>query len=332
MLLDWVIFLICAGGIVVAGIRLAPYGDAIGQHLGIGQGWVGLILLATLTSIPEMTTTVTGASIGVPNIALGNAFGSNLFNVVIIAVMDVLLLRRGTFLSKVRPYHVVSGGVAISLTVLAILGMVLQTNLTILGIDLFSILIFLGYAAGIFLLFRAEKEYEIDEEPEEDAMALGKASLGFLICGVVIIVSGIFLMHASKGITEASGLSASLMGAILVAVVTSLPELATSIGALRIGARDMIVGNLFGSNMFNIVTIFFADAAYREGSIFSGLQGGVTDQLVVASFGILLTTVAVTAIALRSRRRLLGVGVDAWVLFVVYLGATAIIIGRGIQF
>lgn len=331
MILPWLIFLLSATAIILAGIRLAPYGEALGKRTGIGQGWIGLLFLATLTSIPEMTTTVTGALIDVPNIALGNAFGSNLFNVVIIVVLDVLLLGRGPFLLKVRTYHVLSGSVAIVLTLLAALGIVIGSPVTWLGISPFSWLILFGYIAGVFILFHAEKvQVELEEEASEP-MSLQKALLGFAICAIVVIVSGIFLIRSSKEISLATGLSASFMGAFLVAIVTSLPELATSIGALRIGAYDMIVGNLFGSNMFNILTIFFADSAYRSGSILAGLRGGEADQLVVAICGMLLTVIAIIAIGIRSRRKVLGIGVDSVFLLVAYLMATVLIISRGIQ-
>jgi len=330
MIVDWLIFLLSASAIILAGIRLAPYGEAIGSHTGIGQGWIGLLFLATLTSIPEMTTTVTGAMIDAPNIALGNAFGSNLFNVVIIAVLDILLLGRGPFLLKVRSYHVLSGSVAVLLTLFAALGMVIGSPMTWLGISPFSWLILFGYVAGVFLLFHVEKKQVEIEEVSHETMSLQKALLGFAISAVVVIVSGIFLIRASKEIALTTGLSASFMGAVLVAVVTSLPEVAASIGALRIGAYDMIVGNLFGSNMFNILTIFFADSAYRSGSILANLRGGEVDQLIVAICGILLTVIAMIAIGVRSRRRLVGVGIDSIILFVAYVLVTVLIISRGI--
>jgi len=324
--------MLSATAIVLAGIRIAPYGESLGRRTGIGQGWIGLLFLATLTSIPEMTTTVTGASIGAPNIALGNAFGSNLFNVVIIAVVDILLLGRGPFLRKVGKYHILSGAVAILLTILAALGIVLGSNLTILGISPVSWLILMGYAAGVFLLYHAEKEHLLEEEAQGEPMTLAKAAIGFTVCAVVVIVSGFFLIRASKAIALGTGLSGSFMGAILVAIVTSLPELAASIGALRIRAYDMIVGNLFGSNMFNILTIFFADAAFRSGSIYKGLGAdGTWDQLVVALCGMLLTVVAVIGLGIRSRKRLGRVGLDAIAILVAYVAATALIIGRGIQ-
>jgi len=334
MWIDWLTFLLSATAIVLAGIRLAPFGDALGNRIGIGQGWIGLIFLATLTSIPEMTTTVTGASIGVPNIAIGNAFGSNLFNVVIVAIMDIILLirRKPAFLSRVHPYHTISGGLSILLTTLAILGIVLKPTWSLFGVSPISFLLLIGYAGGVFLLFRAERQIEAEDIDGEDSMSFSRALVGFLLCGAVIVASGFFLIHSSKAITTASGLSASFMGAILVAIVTSLPELATSIGALRIGAHDMIVANLFGSNMFNILTIFFADIAFRGRPITSALGAGEADQLVTTAFGILLTAVALVAIASKPRRRrTLGIGVDTAILLIVYAAATAVIIGRGIQ-
>ena len=330
---DWFVFLACAAGIVLAGIRLAPYGERIGRALKIGQGWIGLIFLATLTSIPEMTTTVTGAGIGAPNIAIGNAFGSNLFNIAIIGVVDILLLRRrpGSFLAQVRSYHTISGGMAILLTALAMLGVLWKPEAALFGVSPISVLLLVGYCVGIFLLFRAEKEDEDDGARDEAECSLIGAVIGFIVCGAIIVVSGIFLVHASKAIALSTGLSATFMGAILVAIVTSLPELATSIGALRIGAHDMIVGNLFGSNMFNILTIFFADIAFRGGPIYGALGSGEVDQLLVGGCGILLTGIAVVSIGARARRHVFGVGADSIVLLAAYFAVTAVIIGRGIQ-
>jgi len=331
MWLHWMTFLVSSLAIVLAGIRLAPYGEALARHTGIGQGWIGLIFLATLTSIPEMTTTVAASSIDAPNIALGNAFGSNLFNVVIVAILDVLLLGRGPFLAKVRPYHIISGSLAVLLTMLAMLGIALQPSVEIGGVSPISLLILAGYVVGVFLLYRAEKELGIVGDVDSETIPLRRAVAGFLACAAVIVTAGIFLVRSSKEISIATGLSASFMGAVLVAIVTSLPELATSIGALRIGAYDMIMGNLFGSNMFNILTVFFADLAFRGGPIYAGLRGGEGDQLVVAVFGVLLTVVAIIAIAMRPRRRILGIGFGSIVLLITYLGATAILISRGIQ-
>ena len=331
MLLHWMTFLFAAVAIILAGIKLALFGEAIGRQSGLGQGWVGLIFLAVVTSIPELTTTVTGASIDAPNIAVGNALGSNLFNISIIAVMDILLIRRGPFLLKVRSYHIASGGVVVLLTALVMLGIAAPPQVTLFGVSPVSILIFLAYLAGAFLLYRIEKREAPEEATRPVTMSVRRAIGGFVACAAVIVTAGVFLIHASKAISVQAGLSGSFMGAILVAIVTSLPELSTSIGALRIRAYDMIIGNLFGSNMFNIVTVFFADVAFRRGAILGNLDGGKPDQLVVAALGIALTAIAIIAIGYRSRRRVLGVGADGAVLLVAYLISAYLIINRGIN-
>ena len=329
---EWITFLLAAFGIIVAGIKLASFGEALGARSGIGQGWIGLLFLATITSIPELTTTVTGARINAPNIAVGNALGSNLFNIAIIAIMDILLIKRGPFLLKVRPYHVTSGGIVILLTSLVMLGIILPPQVTVFGISPVSFLILLGYLSGVFFLYRVEKrEAPQEEAPPAETMSLSKALIGFFLCAVIIVAAGIFLTQASKEISLRTTLSAPFMGAILVAIVTSLPELSTSIGALRIGANDMIIGNLFGSNMFNILTIFIADAAFRRGGILTSLGEGMFDQLIVIAFGIMLTAIAVIAIGYRSRRRVLGVGADAVALLLTYLVGAGFIISRGIN-
>jgi cation:H+ antiporter len=331
MTVHWITFLLTSTAIVLAGIKLASFGEALGKRSGIGQGWIGLLFLATITSIPELTTTVTGATIGVPNIALGNALGSNLFNIAIIVVMDIFLIGRGPFLRLVKPYHTASGGIAILLTALVMLGITVAPNAAILGVNPISFIILFTYIAGVFLLYRIEKRDGGEAKVTKKTMGLRRAIVGFCFSGGVIIVSGVFLIHASKAIAENTALSASFMGAILVAIATSLPELATSIGALKIKAYDMILGNLFGSNMFNILTVFFADVAFRRGPIFAGLKDGATDQLILASLGIGITVIATTAIVYRSKHRVLGMGGDAALILIAYLVSTCLIIYRGIH-
>ncbi|MCK4356645.1 hypothetical protein KAW44_06160, partial [Candidatus Bipolaricaulota bacterium] len=181
MTMHWITFLLTSTAIVLAGIKLASFGEAIGERTRIGQGWIGLLFLATITSIPELTTTVTGATIGVPNIALGNALGSNLFNIAIIAVMDIFLLGRGPFLRLVKPYHAASGGIAILLTVLVMLGITVAPNATILGVNPISFIILFTYVAGVFLLYRVEKRDGGETEGTKETMGLRRAIVGFCL-------------------------------------------------------------------------------------------------------------------------------------------------------
>ena len=317
--------------IILAGSKLASFGEGLSKASGLGQGWIGLLFLATITSIPELTTTVTGGVINVPNIAVGNALGSNLFNLAIIGVVDILLFTKGPFLSKVRSYHAVSGGIVVLLSVLVILGIAIKPT-PIYRISPISLIIALVYVLGIVVLYRIEKGQGEVGENRERAMSLARAVSGFVFCAIVIIIAGVFLIHASKAISLEFGFSGPFMGAILVAVVTSLPELATSIGAFRIGAYDMIMGNLLGSNMFNILTIFLADIAFRRGAILSHLGGGGKDQLLIAMAGILLAVITIVAISCRSRRRIVGIGASGILILATYLVSVYLISSREVIF
>ena len=331
MTVSWITFSLSSIAIIFAGSKLASFGEGLSKASGLGQGWIGLLFLGTITSIPEVTTTVTGGVINVPNIAVGNALGSNLFNLAIIGVVDILLFTKGPFLSKVRSYHVVSGGIVVLLSVLVILGIAIKPT-PIYQISPISFIIALVYVLGIVVLYRIEKgQGEVDENRER-TMSLARAVSGFVFCATVIIIAGVFLIHASKTISLEFGFSGPFMGAILVAVVTSLPELATSIGAFRIGAYDMIMGNLLGSNMFNILTIFLADIAFRRGAILSHLGGGGKDQLLVAMVGILLAVITIVAISCRSRRRIVGIGASGILILATYLASVFLISSREVIF
>ncbi len=333
MTISWITFSLSSIAIILAGTKLASFGEGLSKASGLGQGWIGLLFLATITSMPEVTTTVTGGVINVPNIAVGNALGSNLFNLAIIGVVDILLFTKGPFLSKVRSYHVVSGGIVVLLSVLVILGIAIKPT-PIYRIGPISFIIALVYVLGIVVLYRIEKgQGEVDgNENRESTMSLARAVSGFVFCAIVIIIAGVFLIHASKTISLEFGFSGPFMGAILVAVVTSLPELATSIGAFRIGAYNMIMGNLLGSNMFNILTIFLADIAFRRGAILSHLGEGGKDQLLIAMVGILLAVITIVAISCRSRRRIVGIGASGILILATYLVSVYLISSREVIF
>ncbi|MBM7622846.1 sodium:calcium antiporter [Sporohalobacter salinus] len=335
MLKLWIVFLLTAVAIIIAGTKLSEYGDIIAIKTGLGQALVGSILIAGATSLPEVVTSSTAAIIGAPNIAIGNVFGSNTFNLMVLALVD-LVHGSGPFMLKVHSKHILSALLGILLSVFATLFILVahlsEFNVEFLGMGLGPILILIIYLIGARLIFRYEKKNEVDDEEEELLnldISLNKAVGGFALAAVVIIISGIYLSSTADKITKLSGLDESFMGTILVAAATSLPEMVAALAAIRINAYDMAVGNVFGSNIFNMVIIAIIDIAYREGSVLTAVSLSHT---VTAVVGVILSSIAVIGLFYRSKKTFITVGWDSVSISLTYLFGAYLLFRLGVNF
>jgi len=331
VLVQWGIFGLSALAVVIAGYKLGRYGDEIAEATGIERAWIGMLLLATVTSLPELVTTVTAGAISAPEIALGNIFGSNLFNMAIIAVMEAIsfwVLRHRDLpplLSHVSGDQLLYAAAAIVLSSLGIVGISFASGREFLGMGPVSWIILLLYPLSVWALYRpGERADRAAKSPREAVRPL----LKFALAATVVVFAGMYLARSGEEIAQATRLTDTFMGAIFIAASTSLPELMSCLGALRIRSFDLLMGNLFGSNMFNVFTIPFADLAYR-GAL---LPSGSPNQVAVAALSIVLMAVAAFGIQRRSHRRLLGLGYEAWGILVGYLLAVYILFVRGIEF
>ena len=166
--LIWLQFVVCVGLIGFGGLRLIRYGDAIAELTGLSRSWIGLILVATVTSLPELVTGLSAVTIArAPDIAIGDALGS---------------------------------------------------------------------------------------------------------CVFVIVGSGIWLPLVGVELARLMGWSDSFVGTLFIAMATSAPELATTLGALRIGAVDLAIGGLLGSNLFDVLIIALDDMAYGPGALYESVS------------------------------------------------------------
>ncbi|PRX35782.1 cation:H+ antiporter [Orenia metallireducens] len=336
MLELWIIFLISATVIIIAGTKLSDYGDVIADKTGLGQALVGSILVAGATSLPEVVSSGTASFIGAPDIAIGNVFGSNTFNLMILALVD-LIHGAGPFMLRVHSKHILSALLGMLLagfaTLFILVNKLSDFHVELFGVGLGAIVIFLTYIIGARLIFRYEKknrlEDELEEELIEDGTSLKKAIIGFAVAAIFIIISGIYLSSSADKIAKISGLDATFMGSILVAAATSLPEVVASISAIRINAYDIAVGNVFGSNIFNMVIILVADIFYKEGSILSVVS---LNHTITATLGLILSGIAVIGLFYRSKKTFLTVGWDSIAITGVYLFGVYLLFKLGINF
>ena len=332
-MLVWVKFAICLAVIVIAGTRLSKYGDLIAHKTGLGRIWIGVILLATATSLPELATGISSATlIGKPDLVLGDLFGANLMNLGIIALLD-LLYRHGPVLRFLGTGIVLTTILSAMLIATAAIFLYIAQNVSSLGImnyvGLYSIIFLCFYLLAQYILFRFERAQQgqaSDNENElvadgED-MSLKKISVFFTIAALVTVGAGTWLGFIGNEISEVTGLTASFVGTLFLAICTTAPEMTVSISALRLGALDMAVGNLVGSCLFNLgIIIFVSDLFYAAGPIFSYVS---LDHISTALFAVLMCCVVIIGLIFQPRSwPRTWVGVDTTILAILFLGAFA---------
>ena len=261
--------------LVVSAARfLVTSGDVIAIKTGWGHVWVGALLLAGATSLPELVATGTAALIGNAGMAGGNVFGSNMLNMTILT-LALGLLGGGLVLQKIQPQHQKVAFFATLLTIIALALAALRLDVKWWLVSPAALIIFTIYIIGSWRLFTESSETaETDESEASTNHSLSWGWTVFALSSAVIFVATYFLTNSADDIAEITGIGKSFIGVLALAFVTSLPEVSTSIAALRQNAPDLAVSNLFGSNSFNILVLAIADFFYSDGSIFGGMDDG----------------------------------------------------------
>lgn len=272
VVLIWLQFTLCVGVIGVAGVRLSRYGDAIATLTGLSRNWVGLILMATVTSLPELVTGLSAVTVAAaPDIAVGDVLGSCVFNLAILAMIDVTY-RKGAIYALAGSGHIVSAGFGVILLAGVCLAVLLTTQgmmPTIGHVSLANVMIFVMYLVAIRALYLTEQRSSGLVVAKQPDMTLKAALMGYGVASATIVGAGIWLPIIGVELARLMGWSNSFVGTLFVAFATSVPELATTWGAIRIGATDMAIGNLLGSNLFDVLILAIDDFAYWPGAIYA---------------------------------------------------------------
>ncbi len=325
----WVEFIISAGLIVLAATQLAKYGDVIAVRTGLGGMFIGVVLMAGATSLPEVLTTISAVWQGTPNLAAGNLLGSNMFNMLLLALLD-LVHQNERILRKAAVKHALSGSSAALLITMVVFFLLDEFTWQIGWVGVDSILLMLAYLAIVYFI---QDEQSGHSKPELEMVlpdkfpTLRRGLIGFGIAAGSLLVLTPWMVDSSNRIAEITGLGTTFIGTSLVAIVTSLPELVTTIAAAKLGADDMAIGNLFGSNLFNMFAFGLTDLFYTEGRFFSVVD---PDFLLISVLGLLMTVMALVGNLARIKRRLFFIEVDALALVVVYVAAMWLLYTRGL--
>lgn len=279
--------------------------SGLARKLGIPQLVIGLTIVAMGTSLPEAAVSISAALRGNAEITIGNIVGSNILNILIILGVTALIATLKVADSTVRyeiPFMIVATFVLLWLGYTG--GQVTWLEGVILWV------LFLLYLRYLYMMAKKEKE----EEREAEQLSTAKI-IGLILAGVVMIAAGSnFAVEGASNLAKALGISQRFIGLTIVAFGTSLPELVTSVSAARKHNADIAIGNIVGSNIFNILFIVGTTALITPVTFASGF---VVDTLIAAAVGILLFVCVARTKELRKKAGI--VMLLAYILYFLYL-------------
>ena len=323
----WIQLIIAASVILFTSKYLAKSADNIATKTGLGRSFIGVVLLATATSLPELGTGINAVSrLDAPDLAAGDVFGSNIFNLLIVVVLDAYWRNR-SFLGSVAKNTWITASLSISIIVLALIALWNPGNfsLNIGNVGLLSYLIILFFVISMFIIYKQDK-HQMSHSPEKtndisQTTTLKKSFMIYFASATLIIISSIFLSGAGEDIAHIMNWGESFVGTQLLALSTSLPELATCIAAVRLKAPELAITNLLGSNLFNTGIVLFADDLfYSNGPIWNHLSSAHIFNCAIA---ILMTLVIIAVILIKPRNKTFKfISIESVILTSCYLIAT----------
>ncbi len=321
--IDWLQLATCAALILLAGSRLAHYGDVIAKHTGLGGNWIGLVLMATVTSLPELVTGAASVTVAdVPDIAVGNVLGACVLNLAMLVVLDALH-RRASIYSVASQGHVLGAAFGVVMFGVVAFGILAapQLGLELGHIGVVTLAILVLYAFAVRIIFNYERgvraasvEAAAAEAPPE--LTLRQAALRYAGAGAIVVGAALWLPFAARAVAAAMGWSESFVGTLLVALTTTLPELTVTVAAVRLGALDLAIGNLVGSNLFNLAILGLDDLLYLKGPLLAAVE---PSHALSAAAGSVMAGALIVALVARPTARLLNaVGWTSVMIALVY--------------
>jgi len=301
-------FVVCATLIAGAGFALSKSADRIAKATGLTGGWVGLALLGTVTSLPELASGISSVTLmTAPNLAVGNALGACVINLLFLVVIDAVQ-RRQPIYRDASAAHLLSA--AFSIVMLGFVAMSLllaQRAPALLHLGLYSPVLLGLYLVSLRSVFAYEHALHGTSRTAaavDDPSALGAEWRRFGVAAVVVLAAGTWLPSIADGLAQSMGWSRSFVGTLFMAFATTLPEMAVTLSALRLRALDMAIGNLLGSNLFNVTILAIDDVFYTPGPLLADASPVHAGTAVAA---VIMSGLVVIGLVMRPQGRVLRV-------------------------
>lgn len=322
------VFIAATAVITLTGIQITGLADRIADRTGWGEAVVGGAVLGAATSTSGTVVSVTAALGGDPSLAFSNGVGGIAAQTVFLAFADVTWRRANLEHAAAETANLFQA--ALLLILLGLVAMaVAGPDLSIWAIHPVSVLLVLLYVIGLRATARVREApmwkpvntVETREDtPDDDPKDRSLAYLASWFAGAVVVLglAGWVLSQAGAGMIARFGLSSSLVGALFTAVATSMPELVTTLAAVRRGALQLAVGGIIGGNVFDTLFLSLSDFAYREGSIYHAVG---MDDLFWLAVGVLMTAILLSGLILREKQGPGSIGWESLGLIAVYVTA-----------
>ncbi|HEY9149600.1 MAG TPA: sodium:calcium antiporter [Gammaproteobacteria bacterium] len=329
--LSLVVFVVAAAVITVLGVRMSITADRLADVTGMGEAMMGGLFLAGATSLPDFAATLTAAVDGYAELAISNIMGSMAVNLAFLGIGDMVYRKANLEHAAASSSNLTLAALLIILLSLPLIAMI-TPPIFFWGIHPVTPVLLAGYVLGYYAVrgahtrpmwtprHTAQTVEDVPERGSETARSAPGLWAQFSLLAAGTAVSGWALMHAAKTIVLQTPLSETAVGALFTGVVTSMPELVTTIAAIRVGALTLAVGNILGTNCFNTTVIAVADIAYRDGSIYHAVT---SQQVLWGLVTILMTGILLLGFVYRERYGIGRIGLESLIMLLVYVGLVA---------
>ncbi len=323
------LFAVAAAIVFFAGLRLTALADTIADRTGLGEALIGGVLLGAATSLSGTVVSLTAALDGQASLAFSNAVGGIAAQTAFLAIADLTHRKANLEHAAADIANLFQAVVLIILLAIPLVA-VNGPEVTLWSVHPASLALVIAYAVGLAGSRRIHEapmwhpvtttatRRDEPEDPEEAHRSAAKPLMGFLVLIVFLAAAGWTISRAASAITDRFELSASLVGALGTAVVTSMPELVTTLAAVRRGALSLAVGGIIGGNTFDMLFLTISDIGYREGSLYHAVG---TQDVFWVTVALLMTGVLLAGLVMRERQGPGGIGLESVLLLAIYAGA-----------
>jgi cation:H+ antiporter len=327
------VFSLCALVIGIAGTRITRVVDQLADQTGIGEAAAGAVLLGASTSLGGSVLSVTAAWNGHAELAVSNALGGIAVQTFFLVLSDLAYPRANLEHAAASVPNMMQNALLICMLALVLLTIYLP-DVTLWHIHPTSPLMFVFYVYGLWLVRGAQQSPQwhpditrdtLQDEPDDirQMPSLARLWKEFALLMLVLGIAGWALEPAATVVAARAGISHTVVGVMLTAISTSIPELVTSIAAVRRGALTLAVGGIIGGNAFDVLFIAASDIAYRPGSIYHAISA---DSIFWIALTLLMSGVLIMGLIRRERRGIARIGVEGVAIVLLYLGGVAVLL------